>query len=249
MTPQVLALIPARGGSKSIPRKNIKPMAGIPMIAFSIMAAIEAKTVDRVVVSTDDQEIAAIAGHWGAEVPFMRPAEYAGDHSTDLEVFQHALAWFSEHENYVPEICVHLRPTYPVREQGDIDAVVTALLDNPTFDSVRSVAMAPETPFKMWFLGDDHRLSPVVECDIPEAYNQPRQILPPVYLQNACIDATRTQVITTKNSMTGSKIMGFVMDHNYDIDTEQQFEQVEQQLIRRQLHRAAAIQQRLRANG
>jgi len=248
MTPQVLALIPARGGSKSIPRKNIKLMAGIPLIAYSIVAALEAETVNRVVVSTDDQEIAEVARKWGAETPFMRPSEMAGDHSTDLDVFQHALRWFAEHENFHPDICVHLRPTYPVREHGDIDQVVTKLLDNPDVDAVRSVALAPETPFKMWFLGDDQRLSPVVECDIPEAYNQPRQILPRVYLQNACIDAVRTQVILSENSMTGPRIMGFVMDHNYDIDTEEQFNHVEQELIRRQLHLSAGIRQRNKAS-
>ncbi|MBN1565643.1 MAG: acylneuraminate cytidylyltransferase family protein [Anaerolineae bacterium] len=244
MQPHVLALIPARGGSKSIPRKNIKLMAGVPMIAYSIMQAQVAHTVNRVIVSTDDEEIAQIAQEWGAEVPFMRPAAYAGDHATDLEVFRHALAWLAEHEQYVPDICVHLRPTYPIRDEGDIDRAVDLLVCNPDLDAVRSIAPAPETPFKMWFIDDDQRISPVVECDTPEAYNQPRQILPPAYLQNACIDVVRASVIREKNSMTGSHILGFVMDHNFDIDTEAQFLQVEQELIRRGLHRAPAVQNR-----
>src|SRR5512136_2735811 len=100
--PEVLALIPARGGSKGIPRKNIRPFAGHPLIAYSIAAALQAQEVRRVVVSTDDPEIAEVAQAYGAETPFMRPAGLAADASTDLPVFQHALGWLSEHENYHP---------------------------------------------------------------------------------------------------------------------------------------------------
>jgi CMP-N,N'-diacetyllegionaminic acid synthase len=230
---EVLTIIPARGGSKSIPRKNVKLMGGVPLIAYSIVAGLRARMSDRVIVSTDDGEIATIAREWGAEVPFLRPSGIAQDHSTDLEVFKHALAWLEENEGYVPDVCLHLRPTYPIRDVGDVNEVVRILLDNPEIDSVRSVALAPETPFKMWFLGDDGMLSPVVETDIPEAYNVPRQILPKTYMQNACIDAVRTRVITEMHSMTGQRIYGYVMDHNFDIDTEEQFKAVEEELIRR----------------
>src|SRR5687768_2663157 len=117
--PDVLALIPARGGSKRIPRKNIHLVAGKPMIAYSIEQALQTPEITRVIVSTDDEEIAAIARSWGAEVPFLRPAEISQDLSTDLEVFTHALFWLAEHENYHPAICVHLRPTHPVRRIED----------------------------------------------------------------------------------------------------------------------------------
>src|SRR4249919_39335 len=115
MTENILALIPARGGSKSIPRKNLLPIAGKPLIAYSIEHALMSQHVTRTVVSTDDPEIASVARACGAEVPFMRPAEFAQDLSTDLEVFRHALTWLREHERYECGLVVHLRPTGPVR--------------------------------------------------------------------------------------------------------------------------------------
>src|SRR5262245_53413926 len=111
--PSVIAIVPARGGSKSIPRKNIRPLGGVPLIAYSIEAGLTAHSVDRVVVSTDDEEIAAIARAYGADVPFMRPSEIAGDRTTDLPVFQHALRWLASYDAWMPEIVVQLRPTSP----------------------------------------------------------------------------------------------------------------------------------------
>ncbi len=129
--PEVLALIPARGGSKGIPRKNIRPFAGYPLIAFSIAAGLQAESVTRVVVTTDDEEIAEVAREYGAEVPFLRPAELAQDRTTDLPVFQHALNWLSEHEDYHPQVVVHLRPTTPIRPPDLVDRSVGLLLAHP----------------------------------------------------------------------------------------------------------------------
>ena len=229
---RVLALIPARSGSKSLSDKNIRPLLGKPMLAWSIEHALAAERVGRVIVSTDSADYADIARACGAEVPFLRPSEIAGDDSTDLEAFTHALNWLAENEGYRPDICVHLRPTYPIREPADIDAAIEILIDNPDVDSVRSVAPMDETPFKMWFRGDDGLLAPVVETDIPEAPNLPRQSLPPAFMQNACIDVVRTSVITEQRSMIGQRVHGFVMDHNFDIDSADQFTQAEQHLAR-----------------
>src|SRR5919201_6543515 len=110
---KILALIPARGGSKGIPRKNILNFAGYPLIAWSIAAAKQASCITRVIVSTDDEEIASVARKYGAETPFLRPSEFAQDNTTDLPVFQHALQWLDEHEGYQPEIVIQLRPTSP----------------------------------------------------------------------------------------------------------------------------------------
>src|SRR5512135_2313933 len=125
--PEVLALIPARGGSKGIPRKNIRPFAGYPLMAFSIAAALQAELVTRVIVSTEDQEIAEVARQFGAETPFLRPEELATDRSTDLPVFQHALTWLARHEDYHPEIILHLHATSPVRPPGILDQAVHLL--------------------------------------------------------------------------------------------------------------------------
>ena len=230
MKPEVLALIPARGGSKSIRHKNIRMCAGKPLMAHSIVSALESKRVTRTVVSTDEPLYAQIARAHGAQTPFLRPREIGGDHSTDLEVFQHALDWLAAHQDYRPDICVHLRPTHPVRHAGDIDAVVGILLEDKGIDSVRSVSLVSETPYKMWRLGGDGFLEPVLSTDLLEPYNLPRQLLPAVYVQNASIDAVRTSVITRQRSMTGRRIFGYVMDSNFDIDVESELLRAETRL-------------------
>lgn len=232
---EVLALIPARGGSKTLPDKNIRIFGGKPLIAHSIMHALESQSIDRVIVSTDSEKYAEIAQEYGAEAPFIRPSQIAGDHSTDLEVFQHALDWLMQNEGYEPDICVHLRPTYPNRRVEDVDAIVATLLSNPDLDSIRSVSESPETPFKMWFRQDGGLLSPVCDLtEIPEAHSLPRQILPTAYLQNAATDAIRTKTITSLGSMTGKKVYGYVMEENHDIDNLEQFEAAENANIQRQ---------------
>jgi CMP-N-acetylneuraminic acid synthetase len=215
----VLCLIPARGGSKGIPRKNLQPLGGRPLVVYSVAQALASRHIGRTLVSTDDEEIADVARRHGAEVPFLRPLAIAGDLSTDLEVFEHALGWLRAEEGYVPEICVHLRPTYPIRRVEDIDRMVELLAETPGLDSVRSITPAPESPFKMWFRGEDGLLSPVVTSELAEAYNLPRQQLPLVYLQSAAIDVVWTRVITDQQSMTGRAIHGYVMHGGVDIDT------------------------------
>ncbi|HNK64164.1 MAG TPA: acylneuraminate cytidylyltransferase family protein, partial [Anaerolineales bacterium] len=160
----VLAIIPARGGSKGIPRKNIRNFAGYPLLAWSIAAAKRSELVTRIIVSTDDEEIAAVAREWGAETPFLRPAELAQDKSTDLPLFEHALHWLHENENYHPEIIVQLRPTSPIRPQSIVDDAIRILLKHAEADCVRGVVPAGQNPFKMWrFQDDDQPLSPLLE--------------------------------------------------------------------------------------
>jgi CMP-N-acetylneuraminic acid synthetase len=221
--PTIVAIIPARSGSKSIKDKNIMSIGGKPLIAHSIEHAQQAKLIDRTIVSTDSEYYAEIARSFGAEVPFIRPAEFAQDESTDLEVFTHALDFMQQVEGSVPDICVHLRPTCPIRDPETIDAMIRILLDNTEIDCVRSVSEALETPYKMWLLNDDGSIHPVAECGLKEAYNMPRQKLPKAYIQNASIDVVRSTTITHKRSMTGDRIHGFVMETFYDIDTHDQF--------------------------
>lgn len=227
---EVLALIPARSGSKSLRDKNIRFVAGKPLLAWSVAHALAAKSVTRTIVTTDSADYARIARQAGAETPFLRPAEISGDLATDFEAFQHALRWLQEHEGFTPDICVHLRPTHPVRNPTDIDRMIEILLQNPEIDSVRSVVAAPETPFKMWFRDPAGLLAPVISTDIREAYNQPRQTLPPTYLQNASIDVVRSSVILKQHSMNGQRIHGYVMNTIYDIDTEAQLQRARQEL-------------------
>jgi CMP-N-acetylneuraminic acid synthetase len=229
---EILCLIPARSGSKSIPDKNIRVLAGKPLLAYPVEQARASKLINRVVVSTDSPRYAGIAKQYGAETPFLRPPELAGDCSTDLECFTHALEWLREKEGYRPDLCVHLRPTHPVRRVEDIDQAVRLLLDHPDADSVRSVAPAGETPFKMWRLRKDGWLDPFVsDPEIPEAYNQPRQKLPPAYIHNGAIDVVRASIILEKRSMTGKRVLGYVMEENGDIDTEEEWRRVEETML------------------
>jgi N-acylneuraminate cytidylyltransferase len=217
--PEVLAIIPARGGSKGIPRKNIRPFAGYPLIAYSIAASLQAETVTRVIVSTDDEEIAGVARTYGAETPFLRPAELAADRTTDLPVFQHALNWLAKNEDYHPEAVLHLHPTSPVRPLGCIDRAVRLLLDNPDADCVRSVVEPAQSPYKMWHIDEPtgYMLPLLTVAGIAEAYNTPRQLLPSAYLQTGHVNAIRPATILA-GSMTGQIILPLIVDVHFEVD-------------------------------
>jgi YrbI family 3-deoxy-D-manno-octulosonate 8-phosphate phosphatase len=217
---ETLALIPARGGSKGIPRKNIRSFAGYPLIAWSIAAAKQSDLVTRVIVSTDDEEIAAVAREWGAETPFLRPSEFAQDKSTDLPVFEHALKWLEDVEGYRPDVILQLRPTSPIRPRTMVDDAIHILLEHADADCVRGVVPAGQNPFKMWrFNGEGKPLNPLLEVEgVPEPYNAPRQILPHVYWQTGHIDAIRISTIANKNSLTGNVIYPLLIDPKYTVD-------------------------------
>jgi len=218
--PEILAIIPARGGSKGIPRKNIRDFAGYPLIAYSIAAGRQAEMVTRVIVSTDDEEIAAVARSCGADVPFLRPGEHAQDNTLDLPVFQHSLNWLAEHEGYRPEVVVQLRPTSPVRPIGMVDQAVRLLLDHPEASSVRAVVPAGQNPYKMWRIDPQNEtMRPLLTVDgIREPYNAPRQVLPPVYWQTGHIDAIRPAVILDQDSMSGGVILPLIIDPRFLVD-------------------------------
>lgn len=216
---KVLAIIPARGGSKSIPRKNIKLLHGIPLIVYSIAAGLQAKLVSRVIVSTDDDEIARIARRFGAEVPFMRPRELSSDDTLDLPVFQHALKWLKEHENYVPDVIVQLRPTSPFRPPKFVDKAVDILLADKTADSVRTIVTSTQNPYKMWRFTKRGYMHPLLKAPagIAEPYNRLRQQLPVTYWQVGHVDVIRYKTLI-KASMSGNHILPIALDPRYTID-------------------------------
>jgi N-acylneuraminate cytidylyltransferase len=213
-----LALIPARGGSKSIPRKNIKNFAGYPLIAFSIAAGLAAESISRVIVSTDDEEIADIARDYGAEVPFLRAEELSRDDTPDQPVFQHALEWLQSNENYQPQIVVQLRPTSPFRRREHINQAVQGLLEHPEADSIRTVCSPFQNPYKMWRITADGFMEPLITTKIAEPYNLPRQALPEVFWQTGYVDAAWTETILGKGSMTGESILPLVIGAEEWID-------------------------------
>ena len=229
---EVLALIPARGGSKSIPRKNIRSFAGHPLIAYSIAAGLAAESVTRLLVSTDDEEIAAIARKYGAETPFLRPAELSQDNTPDLPVFQHALQWLEENEGYRPEILVQLRPTSPLRRVWHIDQSIYQLLAHPEADAIRTVCEPFQNPFKMWQIDPEGFMQPLIHTEYQEAYNMPRQLLPAVYWQTGYVDAAWRDTILEKSSMTGERILPLVIPPNdwIDIDSADDWRRAERML-------------------
>ncbi len=217
--PEILAIIPARGGSKGIPRKNIREFAGYPLIAYSIAAGLQAELISRVIVSTEDHEIADVARTFDAEVPFMRPVELAQDDTTDLPVFDHALRWLEKNEVYRPDLVVQLRPTSPIRPKDLVDRAIEILLHHPEADSVRGVVPAGQNPHKMWRINPEGLMRPLLKVDdMDEPYNAPRQKLPPVFWQTGHIEVIRPEVITRKNSMTGETILPAYIDPSFTVD-------------------------------
>lgn len=217
---EVLAIIPARGGSKGIPRKNIRDFAGYPLIAYSIAAGLQAKRVTRTLVSTDDEAIAAVARQYGAETPFLRPAEYAQDNTVDLPVFEHALHWLAEEEQYFPDVVVQLRPTSPLRPPDCVDSAVQLLLNHPEADSVRGVVPSGQNPYKMWRVDEKSgQMTPLLQvAGIAEPYNSPRQQLPATFWQTGHIDAIRPRAILEQASMSGQRILALMIDPVYTAD-------------------------------
>ncbi len=207
---EILALIPARGGSKGIPGKNILPIAGKPAIAYSIEQALASKYINRVIVSTDDDAIADVAVAYGAEVPFRRPAELARDESPDIDAFVHALEFLRDHEGYRCDYVVHLRAPTILRRVEDIDKAAEIILGHPEAHSLRAVAPAKLSPYKMW-----QRKGPFIEPllstdDGRELHSLPRQLLPQVLWQNGYVDIIRSDIIAG-GSMTGTKVLPFLV--------------------------------------
>ena len=221
---EILALIPARGGSKGLPGKNIRSFGGYPLIAWSIAAAQQSELVSRVVVSTDDEGIAAVARAYSAETPFLRPAALAQDDTTDFPVFEHAIHWLEDHEGYRPDIVVQLRPTSPVRPKGLLEHAIRSLLEHRDADCVRAVTAAGQNPFKMWRChGEDQPITPLLQVEgIAEPYNAPRQVLPSVCWQTGHIDVIRVSTIIEKRSLTGDVIYPLMVDPRYAVDIDNQ---------------------------
>lgn len=216
---EVLAVIPARGGSKGIPRKNIRSFAGHPLIAWSIAAARQCKLVTRVIVSTDDEEIADVARRFGAETPFIRPADLAQDLTTDYPVFEHALAWLKENEGYIPDLVVQLRPTSPIRPVDMLEHSIQLMLEHPEADSVRGVIPSGQNPYKMWRIDEHNQMKPLLQVQgVDEPFNSPRQQLPQTYWQTGHIDVIRTATITVQHSLSGKVILPYLMDPVYAVD-------------------------------
>jgi N-acylneuraminate cytidylyltransferase len=206
---RVLAIIPARGGSKGLPRKNIRPLGGIPLIAWSIQAAQQSKYVDRIIVSTEDDEIASVARDYGGEVPFMRPHELAQDHTPGIEPVLHVLQNVSGYD-----LVVLLQPTSPLRTTEDIDGAIEKLL-NANAPACVTVTEPDKSPYWMYRLDDQYRMLPILKT---EEFVSRRQELPPVYALNGAVYVAYTEWLTIHKSYLTPETVAYPMPKSRSID-------------------------------
>lgn len=231
---KIYAIIPARGGSKSVPRKNIKPLGGFPLLAYSIAAAKLSKKIDRIIVSTDNTGIAAVGRKYGAEVPFLRPAEFASDSSTDYDVLGHVLGWLEKNEKKVPDLFVYLRPTTPLRDPALIDKAIEYLNKKLQATSLRSGHELAEPPQKMFQINKEGFFEGFFPNDpSPDYYDLPRQNFPQAYHPNGYIDIVRVEILKKSGTTYGKKILSFVVPVSTEIDRPEDFKYLEYQFYKK----------------
>jgi len=211
---EILALILARGGSKGIPKKNIKQLCGKPLIAYTIEAAFNSECINRVVVSTDDDEIAEIAKKWGADVPFKRPEKLATDTATSNDAIVHALNWLLKNENYTPELFLNLQATSPFRDKKDIDKAIKKFIDSDA-DSLISVTETDKSPYWMRTIDENGYLNPIMETD--KKYNR-RQDLPSVYVLNGAIYMMESIRFLKNRKFNIGNVLPYIMDKISSVD-------------------------------
>jgi N-acylneuraminate cytidylyltransferase len=215
---ELIALIPARAGSKRVQGKNIRLLSGHPLLAYTICAARESQVFDRIVVSTNCAEIAAIARNYGAEVPFLRPEEFAGDFSPDIQWIQHALGALDAPENGAFSI---LRPTSPFRLPSTIQRARECFFNAAEADSLRAVELCQQHPGKMWTLQAPY-IEPLLSDGgaSPPWHSRQYQALPPVYVQNGSLEMAWNVVPLRQGTIAGRRIIPFFTEgyEGFDIN-------------------------------
>ena len=230
----VIAIIPARAGSKSILDKNIACLSRHPLIAYSIVAAQLSTEIDRVIVSTDSEQYAKIAIKYGAEVPFLRPREFATDSSTDRDFLLHAMKWLDGNEPQTPEYWVHLRPTTPLRDPVLIDKAIKIIQQRKDATSLRSGHKAPESPFK-WFRKDvnGYFTGLLPEGDRSETYNLPKEAFENVYIPDGYVDVVTKSHIMLNATIHGERMIGFESPVCTEVDSVEEFEYIQYQISKK----------------
>ncbi|NRS49390.1 cytidylyltransferase domain-containing protein [Brevibacillus sp. HB2.2] len=213
---KVLAIIPARGGSKGVPRKNIRVLSGKPLIVWTIEAAKKSLYIDRVIVSTDDEEIAEVAREWGCEVPFLRPSEFAQDHTPGIDPVLHAMEMLPGYD-----YAILLQPTSPLRITEDIDACLEHCVKQGANACV-SVTLTDKSPYWMYHLSETNGLLPVLQSEQPVLR---RQDAPDVYVLNGAVYVARSTWLQQTRTYLQAETIGFVMpkERSFDIDTQFDF--------------------------
>jgi CMP-N,N'-diacetyllegionaminic acid synthase len=237
-TLRVIALIPARSGSKRVPDKNIRSLAGHPLIAYSIAAAYASEVFTDIIVSTDSEEYAAIARYYGAEVPFLRPVDIAGDQSPDIEWVDHTLTHLQSHGREYDCFSI-LRPTSPFRQPETIKRAWGEFISRAEVDSLRAVEKCSQHPGKMWVVRGDvmYPLLPISPREQPWHSSQ-YPSLPEVYVQNASLEIAWSQVVFEKHTIAGDLIMPFFTTQyeGFDVNSEYDWKLAEEMVTRRRAH-------------
>jgi CMP-N-acetylneuraminic acid synthetase len=227
---ETFAIIPARGGSKGVPKKNIKMLGGFPLLAYPIIASKLSLSIERTIVTTDSEEIAEIARKFGAETPFLRPAEISGDTSTDLDFMNHAINWFKDNEGSVPEYWIELRATTPLRKPADVEAALKLIKVHPEATSLRSGHEIRESPYKLFGIKDNYFVGLFPDDPRPEYYNLPRQFFPPVYQPDGYVDILKTSYITAHKRQHGDKMLAYPSPDTGEVDGPNDFAFIEYKL-------------------
>jgi len=214
----IAALISARAGSKGIPFKNIIPLGGHPLIAYSIAAAKLSRRIHEVLVSTDSENIRDIAVQYGADVPFLRPPGISTDESKDIEFFRHYLDFVKSQAQPVPDLIVHLRPTTPLRDPAVIDRALDYILTHEQATSLRSMNRTHLTPYKMFMAEGEFAKPFMTWSGEREFYNLPRQTFPVTFQPNGYVDIIRPRTLLKTGLLHGERIKIWETEKVADID-------------------------------
>ena len=235
--PKVVALVPARSGSKGVVDKNIRVLAGHSLLEWSIAACKKSSLIERTIVSTDSREYALLATQAGAEVPFLRPSELASDTSTDYDFVCHALDWFSSNGGE-PDIIVHIRPTTPLRNPSVIDCAIDTFCSSPDATALRSVQEMAESAYKSFEIRSNTWLQSIGADEGSLDYaNNARQSFPKTYTGNGYVDVLSSQFIRTSNKLHGEHVLAFVTPHVTEVDVELDLQYLQHQVdIDRSIH-------------
>ncbi|HVR72968.1 MAG TPA: acylneuraminate cytidylyltransferase family protein [Planctomycetota bacterium] len=234
MPPTVIALLPARSGSKRVKNKNTRLLAGHPLLAYSVAAARRSGLFRSIIVSTDSEETAEIARRYGAEVPFLRPAGFSGDHSPDIEWIDHLLRDLAARGEGADAFSI-LRPSSPFRLPSTIRRAWAAFTAGEGVDSLRAVERVTQHPGKMWVIRGA-RLLPLLPFGPPAQpwHSTPTQALPEVYIQNASLEIAWTRVVLEGRTIAGETIVPFVTEglEGFDINNQDDWDLAERLIER-----------------
>lgn len=217
----VLAIILARGGSKRVPGKNIRPVFGKPLIVWSIEAAKKSKYIDRIIVSTDDNKIAQVAKKFGAEAPFIRPPELSSDTATSVSAILHTLNWIKERENKKYDLFILLQPTSPLRTSQQLDESLENIAGNNKAYTLVSVTKVNQTPFWMKTINKQGFIEDFLE-DKRSGASTRSQDLPTIYIPNGAIYIAKINIFLKSNQLYTKKTIPFIMDRIYSADIDEE---------------------------